>query len=204
MESKRRTPVVIAAGGDGSRIGGGKPLRRLAGRQLLDRAIEYAAHRSDLVAVALRRTTPVTLPQGVTPLYDASDNGGPLSALASALAFAGAKDARRVMLIGCDTPFLPDDLLPRLNEAIGGHGVALARSGGRLHPLAGLWRSGLVDALPAYCATGRRSMQAFAERCGLVAVDWPILPYDPFFNVNDANDLREAEKLIRMRAATGR
>ena len=46
--------MVILAGGEGSRIGGGKPLMRLAGERLIDRALRTARGWSDLIAVAVR------------------------------------------------------------------------------------------------------------------------------------------------------
>ena len=49
-----RPAVLILAGGEGRRIGGGKPLRMLGGRSLLDRAIERARGWSDRIAIAAR------------------------------------------------------------------------------------------------------------------------------------------------------
>ena len=46
--------VVILAGGEGTRIGGGKPLRRLAGERLIDHALRTAHGWSNMVAVAVR------------------------------------------------------------------------------------------------------------------------------------------------------
>src|SRR3546814_13074339 len=46
--------IVIAAGGEGQRIGGNKPVRLPGGRPLLAHAIENAAAQSDYVAVAVR------------------------------------------------------------------------------------------------------------------------------------------------------
>jgi molybdopterin-guanine dinucleotide biosynthesis protein A len=35
-----------------------------------------------------------------------------------------------------------------------------------------------------------------AETVGYVAVDWPSEPMDPFFNINSAEDLAQAEHLL--------
>ncbi len=95
----------------------------------------------------------------------------------------------------CDAPFLPDDLLERLSPALTA-GVAVARSGGRLHPVCALWRAGLDAVLHAYAATGRGSIMGLAEAAGWTAVDWPAEPLDPFFNINTAEDLARAEQLL--------
>ena len=50
-----------------------------------------------------------------------------------------------------------------------------------------------LGTLPAYLATGRRSLRGFAEAIGVARVDWPIIPSDPFFNINSPDDLAVAE-----------
>jgi molybdenum cofactor guanylyltransferase len=72
----------------------------------------------------------------------------------------------------------------------------VASSGGHLHPVCGLWRVSALDAVPAYLASGRRSLRGFAEAAGFTAVDWPIEPLDPFFNINTPEDLAAAERLL--------
>ena len=67
---------------------------------------------------------------------------------------------------------------------------------GRDQPLAALWR---VDGegLATYLAAGGRSLRGFAERIGVVRVDWdPADGRDPFFNVNDPAALEEAERRL--------
>ena len=49
----------------------------------------------------------------------------------------------------------------------------------------------------------RKSVQNFASRHGFVAIDWPAIPYDPFFNINTPDDIAEAEKLAGKEDAAG-
>lgn len=177
--------ILILAGGDGSRIGGGKPLRMLAGKSLLDRAIERARNWSGAVAVAARNPDqlgPVALPL----LLDPPGLAGPLGGLASGLRLARPL----ILTIPCDMPFLPDDLVARLERTLEGNAAALAASGGHVHPVCGLWRADALAEIRDYAASGRRSLIGFAERVGYAAVEWPG---DPFFNVNSPEDLAAAE-----------
>lgn len=169
--------IVILAGGEGRRIGGGKPGRRLGGETLLGRALGIARRWSDEVEVA----------DGST---DAPGIAGPLGAVAAALAQGD------LLTIPCDMPFLPDDLPARLAGADAAVAVAVAESGGRLHPVCALWRARAAAALPAYLATGRRSLRGFAEAAGYEAVRWEAAPDDPFFNVNTEEDLAEADRRL--------
>ena len=189
------TCVAILAGGEGSRIGGGKPLVALGSMSLIERAVARAQGWSDEVVVALR--SPDQL--GGTAIHSIADNpaiAGPLGGLAAALDWAKSEGAQTLLTIPCDMPLLPDELPHRLGSALDDHAAALASSGGRLHPVCGLWRVRVQQAIPTYCATGHRSLRGFAEHVGFVAVDWPAEPVDPFFNINSRADLAEAERLL--------
>lgn len=186
-------PIVVLAGGEGRRIGGGKPQRRLGGRTLLERALGTARGWSDEVVVALRESGADV---GAPVLLDDPAIAGPLGGLAAALRYAAERGVERVMTVPCDMPFLPDDLADRLERKIGGAMTALAASGGEIHPVCGLWRAGARATLDAYTANGRRALRGLAEAVGFVAVDWPIGAVDPFFNVNDARDLARAERML--------
>lgn len=188
--------AVVLAGGQGSRIGGCKPLRKLGGATLLDRAWVQARRWADVAAVAVRdkgQIEGIALPA----ILDDPAIAGPLGGLAAALRFAIERGCQAVLTLPADMPFLPDDLRGRLEQALGSRLAALARSGGRLHPVCGLWRSEALERLPAYAASGKRSLKGFGEVIGQVAVDWPDEPFDPFFNVNTADDLAEAERRLR-------
>jgi molybdenum cofactor guanylyltransferase len=185
-------PVVILAGGRGSRIGGGKPQRRLGSQSLLDHVLARAGEYSDDVAIAGGGDAPPDVPV----LGDLTPDQGPISGLQSALVYAASKGMRYVLIVPCDTPFLPHDLLTRLTHAIGSEAAALALSGGRVHPACGLWAVSAADKLSEYVALGRQSLIGFAELVGYSAVEWPSAPVDPFFNINNAADLEEAERLL--------
>jgi molybdopterin-guanine dinucleotide biosynthesis protein A len=188
------TAIVILAGGDGSRIGGSKPLRRLAGERLIDRALRLALGWSDTVAIALRDPSQAG-DIGARFLIDDNRAEGPLAGLISALEYACDSGTPFVLTIPADMPFLPMDLLHRLRGAIGTSACAMARSGGYLHPVCGLWAVSALDSLDLYLETGRRSLRGFAETIGFVAVEWPSEPFDPFLNINDRADLHAAERL---------
>ncbi|URD59800.1 NTP transferase domain-containing protein [Sphingomonas sp. KRR8] len=185
--------IVVLAGGEGRRMGGEKPLRLLGGETLVDRALRRARHWSDEVRLALR--TPEQVPNpGVPILLDDPDVWGPLAGLANALREARRTGRTHVLTLPCDVPFLPDDLLSRLQAAIGDEAVAMAESDGQLHPVCALWSVGVLDRLASYRAAGRRSLKGLAQDAGMVLVDWPE---EAFVNVNTPADLAEAERRLR-------
>lgn len=189
--------IVIAAGGEGSRIGGSKPGRCLGGKPLITRMIEWAQTHSDCAAIAVRDAD--QLPGLDLPLLaDRVAGIGPIGALESAFHFALNAKRPRVLMIGCDQPFLPDDLLDRLGSVIDGYGAAMPQCQGRDQPMACLWR---VDcaALATYIDSGGRALHRFAEQVGAVRAEWLAGPDgSPFANINDPAALENAERRLKI------
>lgn len=189
----KEVAVVILAGGEARRIGGGKPLRLLGGISLIDRALDFARAWSDDVAVSVRSADQIGGAETVR-LTDVPEIEGPLAGLAAALRHAQAHGRPAVLTMPCDMPFLPADLPVALDAALGEDvAAAVASSGGRLHPVCALWQVRAAAALPDYVRSGRRSLHGFAEHVGFTAVAWPAEPFDPFFNINSEEDLHAAE-----------
>ena len=105
---------------------------------------------------------------------------------------------RWVASFATDTPFFPDDLVLRLLQSVRAENadIGCAASGGRTHPVFGLWPVALAAALRrALTAEGvRRSTPG--RRATVAIARFPSEPYDPFFNVNEAADLQKAEALL--------
>ena len=191
------TAIVILAGGEGRRIGGDKPIRRLGSQSLIERALELAHRLSPLVAISVRDADQLR-DAPVERLLDMGGIDGPLAGLAAALRFTAQMDLDLLLTLPCDAPFLPDDLFTRLSDALAPNQLAsVPTSGGRLHPSCALWRVEAFDELAAYVETGRSSLTGFAEQIGHVAVEWSVEPLDRFFNINSEEDLARAEEMLR-------
>lgn len=192
---------MILAGGDGQRIGGNKAMCMLGGRRLIDHALATAALWSADCAVAVRRETVLTLPEGVSRLVDADVNGGPLSGIMCALDYAYVQGADQVMVIPCDMPFLPRDLFLRLSAQRGDALVAMPRCAEQVMPVCSLWKVMAKAHLTAYLSTGGRSPFGFAQRIGLNLVDWSHDAAEHFANINHAEDLTNAEARLAQKSS---
>lgn len=195
--------AVILAGGLARRMeGASKPLAELAGVRLIDRVVDCARRQNLPVALNLHEINP----EAIEPfaqlrlpfIADAvQDHAGPLAGVLGALDHAAAQAFDSVLSLPCDSPFLPDDLAARLAKAAQGS-LACAASGGRVHPVIALWPVALrFDLRRALVEEDLRALSKFQQRHGCVAVEWPVDPRDPFFNVNTPADLAAAEALAR-------
>lgn len=193
---------VVLAGGLARRMGGGdKPLRLLAGRTLLDHVVERVAPQcAGLVLNA--NGDPARFQHVGLPVVADSVPGfaGPLAGILAALDWAALTrpEVSWVVSVAADTPWLPRDLVARLQAARVAQAatLAVAASGGHRHPVIGLWSVALREQLRhALVVEDLRKIDRWTARYPLVAVDWPTTPVDPFFNANTVEDLAEAERL---------
>ncbi|MBX3530826.1 MAG: molybdenum cofactor guanylyltransferase [Rhizobiaceae bacterium] len=190
-----RVAGLVLAGGGSRRMGGGdKFLLELAGKPLIEHVVERLAPQVDGIAISAN-CEPALLPPGLAVLPDRAPSRGPLSGLLSGLRWAAEVGASHVATAAADTPFLPRDLVPRLATALGDRDVAIAASRGRFHPTFGLWSADLLPALADYLDTSPTSrVLDFANARGNAFADFPALPDDPFFNVNEPGDIDEARR----------
>jgi molybdopterin-guanine dinucleotide biosynthesis protein A len=199
------TPGVLLAGGLARRIGGGdKPMRLIGGRSILARAIGRLAPQCDGLLVSANGDPARFKDFGLPVLADTVENHpGPLAGILAALDWAAANrpEISWVLSVAADCPFLPRDLVARLHHARAEQGaeLAVAASGGRSHPVIGLWRTGLREELRhALLAEDIRKVSRWTARYRLATVTWPAEPVDPFFNANTVDDLAEAERLAAL------
>jgi molybdopterin-guanine dinucleotide biosynthesis protein A len=126
---------------------------------------------------------------------------GPLAGVLTGMEWARAEGPGLpwIATIATDTPFFPSDLVTRLLAAVERDGaeLACAASGGRAHPVFGLWPVRLADDLRrALQGEEIRKVDVWTARYRLTVADFPTVPLDPFFNTNRPEDLAEAERLL--------
>ena len=206
-QADRRPVAVLLAGGLARRMGGGdKPLRRLGGRPLLDHVLDRI--RPQVRALALNangdpaRFAAWGLPVLPDPL---PGNPGPLAGVLAGMRWAQSLGVADVLSVPTDTPFLPADLVARLEQARRAAGVpiACAETGGRTHPVAALWPAALADALEAALHAGVRRIDRWTEAQGVISAAFDETGYDPLLNVNSPDELAAAERLLAGLNGTG-
>ena len=189
------TCVVIVAGGRSSRMGRQKGFETIRGQSILNRIVSTLAPQCGSLVVNSNddddRWRQFDLP--VVPDLR-RDIGTPLAGVHVALSHAIENGFGAVMTVPSDSPFLPSDLLMRLSAAK--RSAAIAASGGQAHYITGLWSCELLPELQRVLDQPRTPrLQDWARLCDAAVIEWPCLPYDPFFNVNTPEDLAEAERI---------
>lgn len=195
--------AVLLAGGQARRMGGGdKSLRPLAGKPILAHIIDGIRPQVGPLLLNANGDPDRFAAFGLPVAADVVEGfAGPLAGILTGLEWvaANAPDCSHVVSLPTDAPFAPADLVARLAVAIEEEGadIGCARSGGRTHPVVGLWPVALAGALrEALVDRDIRKIDRWTAEYRVAYADWPAEPVDPFFNVNRPEDLAAAEELL--------
>lgn len=183
---------VIIAGGRSSRMGGEeKAFKPVGGKNVLDRIIARIKPQVDVLAINANGDSRRFSSTGLAVFPDRLTHiTTPLAGIHASLVWARDKGHDLLLTVPVDTPFLPRDLAAKLNAP------AIAASGGQEHFIIGVWAAHLADDLERTISDdGLFRVKDWAARVRAKAVEWPMTPYDPFFNINTPQDLAEAARI---------
>lgn len=196
---------VVLAGGLSRRMGGGdKSLASLAGRPMIARVLETLAPQVTSTVINANGDHRRFADFGCKVIADSVPGFlGPLAGILTGMQWAieHAPQARFVVTVSADAPFIPGDLVAKLAAEAGGLNPVLARCGDDLHTVIGLWPVALARKLSEALRQGERKVRVWAEAQGALHVSFaPTFVgaggIDPFFNVNTPQDLAEAERIF--------
>jgi len=196
--------AVVLAGGLGQRMRqegavADKPLRLLGGHPLIAHVITRIAPQVGAVVLNANGDPARFADFGLDVIADdPPDYPGPLAGILAGMRWAAKRGFADVISVPSDTPFLPPDLVARLDAARRSAGVPLAcaGSGGWTHPVVGVWPVALADALETDMRAGLRKVGLWTALHGVAVAEFEIAQGDPFFNVNTPEDLVVAEGLL--------
>lgn len=186
---------MILAGGEGRRMGGrDKGLEPFAGLPLVAHVAKRFEGRVAELMINANRNSDGYAPFANRVIEDAEGGfKGPLMGI-----YSGLRAAKTPWLLvaPCDSPVLPDDLVPRMLAGImtenGEQDIAVAFDGERLHPVVALLRTSLADDLAAALDQGERKIDRWFARHPWCKVDMSDCP-EAFANLNTAEEKHRLE-----------
>lgn len=213
IDAETKPTGLLLAGGQSRRMSdafaagrGDKGLLDLSGKPMLGHVIERLAPQAGRLVINANGA-PARFASFNLPVVPDTIEGyaGPLAGILAGLRWSivNAPDATHIVSVSTDAPFLPADLVTKLQQglATASGSIALARSGGELHPVIGLWPVALADDLEQALHAGTRKVLAWTDSHGTVPVEFPFTylkgrSVDPFFNANTPEELAEARHLL--------
>ncbi len=181
---------IVLAGGQGRRMGGvDKGLQPLRGRPMVAWALERLAPQVDEILLNANQNAERYAQFGYRVVPDALGGfAGPLAGLHAGLTAAAHPLA---VTVPCDSPFLPLDLVLRLEQSLSNNQLAVAKTGAQPHPVFALVRRSVLPHLERFLAGGGRKIDAWYATLAVVEVSFDDQP-DAFRNINTLEELRDA------------
>ncbi|MBN2885311.1 MAG: molybdenum cofactor guanylyltransferase [Chromatiaceae bacterium] len=202
--SAREVTAVILAGGAARRMGGrDKGLLDLAGRALIDWTLAALRPQVGAILISANRHLDHYGRFGYPVLADDLDGfQGPLAGIRRAFQ---ALRTPWLLVLPCDAPLLPADLLARLSAALReAHApLAIAHDGTRDQPAHALLSQRLAPSLEQALADGERSLAAWQSRHPIARADFSDLP-QAFANLNTPAELAALEQSLVSKEAQRR
>jgi molybdenum cofactor guanylyltransferase len=200
---------VMLSGGQSRRMGGGdKALRDLCGQPMLAHVIQRLRPQVGPMVINANGDPMRFAAFGLPVAPDTIDGFvGPLAGVLAGMLWAKthAPAARWIATVSTDAPFLPENLVDRLRQSLTNqpNAIAIAQSGGEVHPVIGLWPLDHAEDLEQALRDGVRKVLAWTDRHGTVPVEFPFqscagTSVDPFFNANHPDELEEARRLLAL------
>lgn len=169
-----------------------KGLIDFCGRPLITHVIDIVRPQTAHVLISANRCLDAYAALGARSVPDRWPNfQGPLAGIASTLAEVTTP---YLLIVPCDTPFLPRDMVARLSTGLVENDVnaAVAHDATRMQPLCALMRSDLATDLNAYVEAGGAKAARWWVEQRAVQVEFS----DPsaFVNINTPEEKNIAEK----------
>jgi molybdopterin-guanine dinucleotide biosynthesis protein A len=189
---------VILSGGKGKRMGNqDKGLTLLADRPLMAHVISAFSPQVNSIFISANQNISDYQGFGYEVFEDSiGDYAGPLAGLLTAMKRAplAPNESETLVVVPCDAPLLPKDLVSRLVEAVGSSKslAVIPHDGTRLQPLFGLYSLEALGSLERFLKSGQRKVGIWVESLSPEVVDFSDQPA-AFLNINSPEELLDAE-----------
>ena len=197
--NKSNTIIVILAGGQSRRFGGGyKTLYKLNNISLLDRILQNFKKLKMEIVLNVNSNEDQFLKTGLHLIKDELENfQGPLAGIYSSMKWVleNRKNIEWIFTSPSDTPFLNKNLVNKFlsTDYNNKTNIIIAKSSNKTHPVIGFWHISLIKSLEEFLAKENRKIMHWVE-----GQNYEILNFENknnFFNINTKADLEEAIKI---------
>lgn len=185
--TSNQVSCIILAGGKGSRAGGAdKGLLAYKDKPLIQHVIDRVVPQTDEIIISANRNLDTYNQYATKVISDSVDDyQGPLAGIAACLKLCTHE---QVLVVACDMPALPDDLLDRLADNMQNNSVCIATVSNR-HQLALLVKKNLSDSIMSHISQNQLKLIQWVESVPHATASFDDTP-DAFLNLNTITNNR--------------
>ncbi len=172
---------IILAGGRGERAGGAdKGLITYKNKTLIQHVIDRVDPQVDEIIISANRNLELYRQYSDKVVSDSlGDFQGPLSGIASCLNHC---EHEHILIVACDMPSLPNDLVSRLRDGMLNNSISIATINNR-HQLALLVKKDLSDSIESQISSKQLKLIQWVESVPFASVSFDDTA-DAFLNLN--------------------
>jgi molybdenum cofactor guanylyltransferase len=197
--NKSNTIIVILAGGQSRRFGGGyKTLYKINNISILNRIIQNFKKLKMELVLNVNSNEDEFLKKRLHLIKDELENfQGPLAGIYSSMKWTleNRKNIEWIFTSPSDTPFIDSSLVNKFlkTKYIDKTKIILANSSKKTHPVIGMWHISLFKSLEDFLAKENRKIMLWVKEQNFEILNFENKNY--FFNINTQADLAEAIKI---------
>lgn len=197
--NKTKALIVILAGGQSRRFGGGyKTLYKLNNISILDRILQNFKKLKMEIVLNVNSNKDQFSKIGLYLIKDELKNfQGPLAGIYSSMKWAlkNRKNIEWIFTSPSDTPFIDSSLVNKFlkTKYFDETKIILAKSSNKIHPVIGLWHISLLKNLENFLTKENRKIMNWVDEQNYEILSFENKNY--FFNINTQTDLAEAIKI---------
>ncbi len=200
--NKLNTQLVILAGGQSKRFGGGfKTLHKFNKKTVLERIIKNYENLNINIALNVNSDEKEFSKTGLVLIKDEIENfQGPLAGIYSSIKWVtkNNKNIEWLLTTPSDTPFLFAEIINKFfkTEFKENSKIILAKNYDKIHPVIGLWHISLIKKLEKFLENKDRKIMNWVKLQNYEELNFENKNH--FFNINTKSDLDEAIKIEKL------
>ena len=193
-DPKKKLFGLILNGGLSRRMGSDKSKKMISKKSLISLVFERAKAQVDYLAINSNQKLSSNKIEIIPDCF--TGNLGPLVGVLSGLIWLKKNNdsfSSWLVIFPVDSPFFPENLVHCFFENLKDEKIVMAKCKERLHPVFSMWHTDNLQLLEKFLKEGGRKIDLFSKKIKTRVVNFPFIGYDPFFNVNNLDDLKKAQ-----------
>jgi molybdopterin-guanine dinucleotide biosynthesis protein A len=181
----KKFSCIILAGGEGKRANGmDKGLISYKNKPLIEHVIDTVSPQVDDIVISANRNFDAYQKYSNNVINDKSDSyRGPMAGIAASLPYCSHDS---VLVVACDMPALPSNLVKRLAVAIQNKSISIATVD-RHHQLAMIIKKNLLESIQQRLNNNQLKLIQWVESAPYCTINFDDIP-QAFINLNKLSD----------------
>ena len=198
IDSNNKVAGIVMAGGLSRRMGENKSKKKFFDYSLIEIVSLRAYEQVDFLCINSNEKLNFSSTKKFEVIPDFfSGNLGPLVGVLSGMKWVKKKleKIKWMVTFPVDCPFFPKTLVSDLLNNSKGNDIIIAQSNSRVHNIVAMWNLDLEPELEDHIKKGTRKIDDFTKKFNTRVVNFSVIGYDPFFNINNLDDYSQAKEI---------